>query len=40
MSWREALNEVKSVKNMIRKLRVENEREITQEFQINQDPFK
>lgn len=25
---------------MIRKLRVENETEIAQEFQMNQDPFK
>lgn len=43
MKYREALqwwNEVKSVKNMIRKLRVENERKIAQEFEINQDPFK
>lgn len=43
MKYREALqwwNEVKSVKNMIRKLRVENEGKIAQEFEINQDPFK
>lgn len=32
-------NAVKRVKNTIRKLRVENERKITQEFEINQDPF-
>lgn len=43
MRYREALrwlNEVKSVKNMIRKLKVENERKIAWEFEINQNPFK
>lgn len=34
------LNEVKSVKKYDKKLRIENERKVTQELEINQDPFK
>lgn len=43
MRQREALrslNEVKSVKKYDKKLRIENERKVTQELEINQDPFK